>query len=65
MQGIITQVAREAGARAPETLAKELMLLMEGAYVTSHVTGDKDAVRTACRAAEVLIDRRLGKERGT
>ena len=60
MEDIITQLAREAGASAPENLAKELMLLMEGAYVTSHVTGDKDAARTACRAAEVLIDRCLG-----
>ena len=36
------------------------MLLMEGAYVTSHVTGDVTAPERARRAAEVLVDRRLG-----
>lgn len=56
---IVVQLAREAGARDPESLAKELMLLMEGAYVTGHVTGDRDAACTARGAAKVLIDRRL------
>ena len=59
MQEIITQLAEEAGAKRPEVLAKELMLLMEGAYVTSHVSGDPDAVQNARRASEVLVDRRL------
>lgn len=59
MHEIVVQLAREADADYPEKLAKELMLLMEGAYVTRHVTGDENAVGTARDAAEVLIDRRL------
>ncbi|MCG8409157.1 MAG: TetR/AcrR family transcriptional regulator [Phycisphaerales bacterium] len=59
MQEIVMQLAREAGADCAEKLAKELMLLMEGAYVTRHVTGDEEAVSTARDAAAVLIDRRL------
>ncbi|MEM7306129.1 MAG: TetR/AcrR family transcriptional regulator [Planctomycetota bacterium] len=64
MQGIIVQLAGEAGAPDPELLAKELMLLMEGAYVTSHVLGDRGAVETARRAAEVLVARRLDVPHG-
>lgn len=60
IQDTIAQLASEAGANAPETLAKELMLQMEGAYVTSHVTGDQDSAQTARRVAEVLLDLRLG-----
>ena len=59
MQEITERLAREAGADEPQTLAKELMLLMEGAYVTRQVTGDAEAARVARDAAGGLIDRRL------
>ena len=48
------ELAVEAGARDPRRLAQELCLLMEGAYVTRHVTGNKSTIdigRGLARAA--------------
>jgi AcrR family transcriptional regulator len=42
-------------ARLPERLSDELVLLFEGAYVVSHVEGNRDAAQTARRVAEQLI----------
>ena len=39
----------------PRALAKELCLIMEGAYVTRHVTGNKQTVDIARRVAELVI----------
>lgn len=56
---VVEQLARAAGADDPGLLAKELVLLMEGAYVTRHVTGDEESARTARGIAQLLIDHRL------
>ncbi|GAA1879619.1 TetR/AcrR family transcriptional regulator [Williamsia serinedens] len=40
---------------APETLARQLVLLAEGAQTTSAITGDPTAAQHAREAAEVLI----------
>ena len=44
-----------AGAADPRLLAKELCLIMEGAYVTRHVTGDKQSIEFARRVADLVI----------
>ncbi len=59
MQAIIAELACDAGADDPVDLARELMLLIEGAYVTRQVVGDEDAAAVARRAGEMLIDHRL------
>jgi AcrR family transcriptional regulator len=48
-------LAIEAGACDPQSLAKELCLIMEGAYVTRHVTGNKQTVEIARRIAHLVI----------
>ncbi|MCH7943200.1 MAG: TetR/AcrR family transcriptional regulator [Proteobacteria bacterium] len=53
-------IAAAAGARDAEVLADALNLLMEGAIVTAHVGGRKDAAKLARRVATVLIERALG-----
>jgi AcrR family transcriptional regulator len=50
------ELAVDAGAVDPRWLAKELCLIMEGAYVTRHVTGNKQTVEIARRIAELVID---------
>ncbi len=57
----IRDIAARAGAPDPDTLADTLDLLLEGAIVTAHVSGHKDAAKTARRAATVLIERALGR----
>jgi AcrR family transcriptional regulator len=55
VEEIVHELAVEAGAADPRALAKELCLIMEGAYVTRHVTGDRDAVAIARRLADLAI----------
>ena len=55
----IRRIAAEAGAPDPDTLADTLDLLLEGAIVTAHVSGRKDAAKLARRAASILIKRAL------
>ena len=59
VQGYLADLARAAGAEAPEALAGELMMLMEGATVMAHVAGDKAAADKARKAAETLIGKAL------
>jgi len=63
MHSIVARLAAEAGADEPDRLALELMLLMEGTYVTCQMTGDVDSVAMARSAAEALIDRRVAAKR--
>jgi AcrR family transcriptional regulator len=55
IEDIIYELAIEAGAAAPRALAKEMCLIMEGAYVTRHVTGNKQTVDIARRVAKLVI----------
>lgn len=59
MEGILRELAGYAGADDPAALARELSLLMEGAYVTRQVTGDAGTVDVAQRIAVLLIEQRL------
>ena len=55
IEDIVYCIAVEAGALDPRSLAKELCLIMEGAYVTRHVTGNKQTVDIARRVAALVI----------
>lgn len=59
IEAVVAELAAHAGAADPSGLARELCLLMEGAYVTRHVTGRPDSVATARRIADGVIDRHL------
>jgi AcrR family transcriptional regulator len=58
IEELMHELSHEAGASDPRGLAQELCLLMEGAYVTRQITGNKKAVDTARRIARLLIDSR-------
>jgi AcrR family transcriptional regulator len=55
IEDMVYSLAVEAGACEPRLLAKELCLIMEGAYVTRHVTGDNQTVEIARRVAGLVI----------
>jgi AcrR family transcriptional regulator len=55
IEDIISAIAEEAGADNPKLLAQELCLIMEGAYVTRHVTGNQNTVEIARRIADLAI----------
>jgi AcrR family transcriptional regulator len=55
IEDFVYSLAVKAGATQPRALAKELCLIMEGAYVTRHVTGNKQTVDIARRVAELAV----------
>ncbi len=52
----ITRTARQARASAPDELARQLMLITEGAIVTMQVCGDRKAAKRAKQIAARLIE---------
>ncbi len=57
----IQELAARTGAANPGELAKQLLLLMEGAIVTTHVSGKGDAARRAKRIAQGLMEQALSE----
>jgi AcrR family transcriptional regulator len=55
IEDIIHALATEAGADDPRALAQELSLIIEGTYVTRHVTGNKQTIEIARRIAKLVI----------
>jgi AcrR family transcriptional regulator len=59
IEEIIREIAARAGAAEPGVLAQELCLIMEGAYVTRQVTGNRQTIDIARRVADGVIDRHI------
>jgi AcrR family transcriptional regulator len=59
IEDIVCDLATQAGATDPRRMAQELCLVMEGAYVTRQVTGEKQAIDVARRVAELVINAHL------
>jgi AcrR family transcriptional regulator len=55
IETIVRELAEDAGAADPAALAQELCLVMEGAYVTRQVTGDRETIAIARRVANRVI----------
>ena len=56
MEEIVCEMAEQAGVTNPRALAQELCLVMEGAYVTRHVSGNPETIAIARRIAERVIE---------
>lgn len=54
-------LAREAGARDPQSLADQLMLVMDGAYMAARMFGPENPGAQAGAAAAMLIDGHLDR----
>jgi AcrR family transcriptional regulator len=52
----MAELAAAAGASNPDSIARQLMLLKEGAIVTAHIQGKDFAGQDAKEAAKALID---------
>jgi len=52
----IAQLVDSLEVLAPDELTQELLILMEGAVITAHVSRSKTAAKYAKKSAEVLID---------
>jgi Tetracyclin repressor-like, C-terminal domain len=63
VEEIVFELAVAAGASDPRALAKELCLIMEGAYVTRHVTGDQQTILIARKLARLAVAEQCSCER--
>lgn len=61
IRGLIRNTALRAGARDPDQVSGELMLLLEGATALRLSTGDNSAARIAHRLAEMVVELSLSK----
>lgn len=50
-----TALGREAKLRSPETLARQLLLLMDGAWVAARMFGPRNPAKGVAEAAQALI----------
>lgn len=57
-------LAAQAGARNPRQLAQQISLLVDGAVVTAHVSGESSIAKTAQAAAALLVEAALGGAEG-
>jgi AcrR family transcriptional regulator len=62
LEDIVCEIAAQAGAADPRALAQELCMIMEGAYVTRHVTGNPNTMAVARRVAERVIGEHLSDD---
>src|SRR5262245_53685591 len=56
IEALVHELAVQADAADPRALAEELCLVMEGVYVTRHVTGRPNTIAIARRLAERVLD---------
>ncbi|HEY7047208.1 MAG TPA: TetR/AcrR family transcriptional regulator [Jatrophihabitantaceae bacterium] len=56
MSAIMRRLVKESGARRPDALTAQLMMLYDAAMVASHIDGNPAATRTARAAVKVLLD---------
>ena len=57
MEDILRELAGYAGASDAAMLAKEMAMLMEGAYVTQHISRSEQTAAIAREIGKILIDR--------
>jgi AcrR family transcriptional regulator len=60
IRGLLTGLAREAGAADPETLGRQLHMIYDGASVSARMDRDPASSVLARAAAETLLDAALG-----
>jgi AcrR family transcriptional regulator len=63
IQAYLREIAQAAGADDADDVARQLMLLVDGAIVAAHVSGDAAGARGARTLAEALLVGRLGEKK--
>jgi len=61
IEEIVYELAVRADAADPRFMARELCLIMEGAYITRHITGDQRTIDIARRVADLVIAAHLSE----
>ena len=58
-EDVVCQIAQRGQAADPRAAARELCLIIEGAYVTRHISGDSTTINIARRLGELVIAKHL------
>jgi hypothetical protein len=58
----LTSLARQSGAHAPELLARQIVLLQEGAIVSAVLLKNGNPAEDAKAAAQMLLDAALSRK---
>ena len=61
IEELVHEIAARADVDDPRALARELCLILKGAYITHHITGDPRTFDTARGLANAIIDGRLAR----
>ncbi len=61
VEHIIRDLARRAGCNDPDAFAKQMVLLMEGTYVTKQVTLQRESAHIAKQMAQMLVEKYIPK----
>ena len=61
VRGLLTGLARDAGAPDPETLGRQLHMIYDGSSLSARMDRDPSAAVTARAAAAVLLDAAAGR----
>ena len=64
MEEMIRQLGAYAGANDPEQLSQEISMVLEGAYVTRHVTHNDQTVQIARRLVQMLVEKHVPEGSG-
>lgn len=62
IEDIVFEIAARSQAADPRQLARELCLVIEGAYITRHVTGNPQTKSIARRVADAVLSGHLGMD---
>lgn len=63
IQSYLRELAQTAGAASADDVSRQLMLLVDGAIVAAHVSGDVIGARSARNLAEALLVGSLGEKK--
>jgi AcrR family transcriptional regulator len=63
IRALLVELATAAGAQEPETLARQLLLLYDGANISARMDRDPTAAAAAREAATVLLDAATSRKR--
>jgi len=61
-EDVVYEIAQQGAVADARAMARELCLIIEGAYVTRHVTGDPLTINVARRLGELVLARHFSQE---
>jgi AcrR family transcriptional regulator len=65
LRDLFTTIVKDAGGARPDSVARQILMLYDGASVAAQLDGDFDAAKAARAAALVMFDRAVAAKRAS